>query len=180
MVAALPLTACADADTPDGSSDPAATDASTDIDTDAPADEDADADAPAGDPGSEVADPVDMADEPTADVPAPTDQDPAESTPATAALFFDGRQVPIAEACNGADGAVIATTQGEVTIQAILEDPEPAMRYMAEGEELYIEDVTTSEMGITTVYEGTFEPAGSEPLDVRFEVGDTSDLDDCS
>lgn len=39
--------------------------------------------------------------------------------PATVALSFDGQPVPIVLACNGADGGVVVTTEGEVTITLV-------------------------------------------------------------
>lgn len=98
--------------------------------------------------------------------------------PVTVALWFDDQRVPIESACNGVDGAVLATTVGEVTITIVREEG-LAMRYQAEGLEAETSDVTEQETGVTSVYEATLESADVPAVDVRMETGDTSVLPDC-
>lgn len=130
-------------------------------------------------------------DEPPAGAPAPdvteatgVDETPAAggdaggTRPATVALTFDGQPVPVATACLGADGAVLATTEGEVTVTLVQEEG-TALRYSGEGMTAETSDVTVEEVGETTVYHATLESDEVPAVLVALEVGDTSDLADC-
>ena len=66
-------------------------------------------------------------------------------------LAFDGREVPVATTCTGADGAVLATTEGEVTITLVREEG-PALRYRGEGAEAETSDVAIEGGTDTTTY----------------------------
>lgn len=94
------------------------------------------------------------------------------------ALTFDGQRVPIADACNGVDGAVLATTEGEVTITLVQEEG-TALRYQAEGFMAETDQVEVEEVGISTIYRATLESDDVPAVDVELELGDTSVLDDC-
>lgn len=97
---------------------------------------------------------------------------------AAVSLSFDGQPVPIATACTGADGAVLVTTEGEVTVILVREDG-TALRYNGEGMTAETSDVTIEEIGQSTVYEATLESDQVEPVDVTLEVADTSELEEC-
>jgi hypothetical protein len=97
----------------------------------------------AGDDGTVAGAPAtsaDRTDDPGAGTAAPeapaTARDAATPDPTgpvgPVTLAFDGREVPVASACAGADGAVLATTEGEVTIMLVREQG-LAMRLVAEG-----------------------------------------------
>lgn len=101
-----------------------------------------------------------------------------DTRPATVALSFDGLPVPIATACTGADGAVLATTDGEVTVTLVQEDA-AALRYSGEGMTAETTEVTVEEIGESTVYRATLESEQVPAVEVTFEVGDTSELEDC-
>lgn len=77
------------------------------------------------------------------------------STPAPTSLDLDGRTVPLVSECSGVDGAVLVTTQGEVTIMLVREDG-LALRYSGEGAMAETSDVTTVENADgTATYTGT-------------------------
>lgn len=97
---------------------------------------------------------------------------------AAVSLSLDGQPVPIATACAGADGAVLVTTEGEVTVTLVREDG-TALRYDGEGMTAETSDVTIEEVGQSTIYEATLESDEVEPVDVTLEVTDTSELEGC-
>lgn len=98
--------------------------------------------------------------------------------PATVALFLDGRRVPVTAACNGVDGAVLATTEGEVTV-ALVREEGTALRYRAEGLTAETDQVEVEEIGVSTIYRGTIASDEVPAVDVELELSDTSVLDDC-
>lgn len=133
---------------------------------------------PAEDTSDEPDEPADPA-EPAEDDAAEDDDAAAGGTePATVALTFDGQRVPIAAACNGVDGAVLATTEGEVTITLVQEEG-TALRYQAEGLSAETDQVEVEEVGISTIYRATIESDDVPAVDVEMELGDTSVLEDC-
>ncbi len=159
--AALLLAACAGDE---------ATDTGTGTDVEQPADDDTDDDAAAED---ETA--ADETDDEAAD-----DEDAAAggSQLLTVGLTFDGQRVPIATSCNGVDGAVLATTEGEVTI-ALVREEGVALRYAAEGMTAETADVEVEQIGQSTIYRATLESDQVPAVDVEMELGDTSVLEDC-
>ena len=98
--------------------------------------------------------------------------------PVTVAVTLDGQRVPIASACNGVDGAVLATTEGEVTISLVREEG-TALRYQAEGFSAETADVELEEIGVSDVYRATLSSDEVPAVDVELELGDTSVLPDC-
>ena len=110
--------------------------------------------------------------------PAADDSAGGGIQPATVALSFDGQPVPIVLACNGADGAVLVTTEGEVTVTLVQEDG-LALRYSGEGLTAETSDVEVEEIGVSTVYRGTVESDAVPAVDITLELGDTSVLDEC-
>ena len=104
--------------------------------------------------------------------------DAAGSQLAAVALRFDRQPVPIANACSGADGAVLVTTEGEVTVTLVREDG-VALRYSGEGMTAETADVTVEEVGESTIYRATLESDEVPAVDVSLELGDTSTLEDC-
>lgn len=172
--AALLLTACAGDDVED-TTDGAATEQPADDATDEPA-EDA-TDEPADDTTEE---PTEDTTDDSSSEEEPTEEDAAAggTQPATVALTFDGQAVPIATACNGVDGAVLATTEGEVTITLVQEEG-IALRYQGEGMTAETDQVEVEEIGESTVYRATLESDEVPAVDVELELGDTSVLDDC-
>ena len=98
--------------------------------------------------------------------------------PATVALSFDEQPVPIALACNGADGAVLVTTEGEVTVTLVQEEG-TALRYNGEGMTAETTDVTVEQIGESTVYRATLQSEEVPAVDVTLELGDTSVLEEC-
>ena len=127
--------------------------------------------------GQATDDSTDTADDPAADEDG-TEDAAGGTQPATVALTFDGQRVPVATACNGVDGAVLATTEGEVTITLVQEEG-TALRYQAEGMTAETDQVEVEEVGISTIYRATIESDDVPALDVEMELGDTSVLDDC-
>lgn len=114
-----------------------------------------------------------------ADADSDTKDDAAagDTQPATVALSFDGQQAPIAEACNDVGGAVLATTEGEVTI-TLVRGERTVMRYEGEGRTAETDEVDVEEIGASTIYSATLVPE-LPAVDVELELGDTSVLDDC-
>ena len=96
----------------------------------------------------------------------------------TVGLSFDGQRVPIADACSGVDGAVLATTEGEVTITLVREEG-TALRYDGEGLTAETDEVEVEEIGESTIYRATLESDQVPAVDVELELGDTSVLEDC-
>lgn len=140
------------------------------------------------DAGETVEDPTEssdgMGDEPAIDEPAVdpmTDGDAAAggTQPAAIALTFDGQRVPIANACNTADGGVAATTEGEVTITLVRTETSVALRYSDEGMTAETDLLDVSEVGDFVVYEATLSSDDVPAVDVILEISDTSVLDDC-
>ncbi len=86
-------------------------------------------------------------------------------------LAFDGRAVPVAVACTGADGAIVVTTQGEVTITLVREDG-LALRYSAEGTEAETDEVAVHGGTDTTTYTATLSSADVAPVEVSMVVMD--------
>ncbi|MDX1620304.1 MAG: hypothetical protein R3320_04895 [Nitriliruptorales bacterium] len=116
--------------------------------------------------------------QPTAGDESPSGDATGGSQLAAVALRFDGESVPVASACNGADGAVLATTVGEVTITLVREDG-TALRYNGEGMVAETSDVTVEEIGESTIYRATLQSDEVPAVDVELELGDTSTLSDC-
>ena len=156
--AALLLTACAGDDT---------------TDVGAPAEQPADG-------VTDDTDDTDGMDDAADDGDGSTDGDAAAggSQLLTVGLWFDGQRVPIASACNGVDGAVLATTEGEVTISLVREEG-IALRYQAEGGTAETDDVEVEEIGESTIYRATLASEQVPAVDVEMELGDTSVLEDC-
>lgn len=138
-----------------------------------------------GDEGGDTADDL-AGEQPTDDAlggEQPTDDGGEDATdggiqPATVALFLDGRRVPVTAACNGVDGAVLATTEGEVTV-ALVREEGTALRYRAEGLTAETDQVEVEEIGVSTIYRGTIASDEVPAVDVELELSDTSVLDDC-
>jgi hypothetical protein len=101
-----------------------------------------------------------------ADTANTTDTLPSTSAPATLAL--DGTTVPLVHECAGVDGAVLVTTQGEVTVTLVREDG-LALRYSGEGATAETGDVTTTDNADgSTTYTGTI--SGSDTGTVAIEL----------
>lgn len=109
---------------------------------------------------------------------APADQDGTPVSPVT--LAFDGRAVPIATQCTGADGAILATTQGEVTITLVREDG-LSLRYAAEGTRAETDEVAVRGGTDTTTYTATLSSDDVAPVEVTMVVMDdaTAALEAC-
>lgn len=103
-------------------------------------------------------------DDTTTDGAVPT---PDEETPVV--LAFDGRAVPLATACAGVDGAILATTEGEVTITLVQEEG-TSLRYEAEGTTTETDEVTVDDSQDDTVYSATFSSDEVEELAVTMTV----------
>lgn len=116
------------------------------------------------------------------DAPADDEQDEdaagGDSQLLAVGLTFDGQRVPIATSCNGVDGAVLATTEGEVTVTLVREEG-VALRYAGEGMTAETDDVEVEEIGESTIYRATLESDQVPAVDVEMELGDTSVLPDC-
>ena len=98
----------------------------------------------------------------------------AEGVPTTDAedpvvLAFDGQQVPLAEACTGADGAILATTEGEVTITLVRGD-DVALRYASEDAIAESEEVAVTTSQDENLYAATLSSEQVEPLSVTMAV----------
>ena len=172
VVAAVLLlaTACAGDDTQD-TSDGSATEQPADDTADEP--DDGATDEPADDSADEPSE--DTADD-GASEEEPGDEDAAAggTQPATVALTFDGQRVPIATACNGVDGAVLATTEGEVTITLVQEEG-VTLRYEAEGATAETDEVTVDESEDDTIYTATLSGEQVDPLAVTLAVASGAD-----
>ena len=106
----------------------------------------------------------------TVPAPAPaTDEGDGAIDPVT--LAFDGREVPVATACAGADGAVLATTEGEVTITLVREEG-LALRYLGEGARAETTDVTVEGGTDATTYTATLSSDDVPPVEVTMAVMD--------
>lgn len=162
LAATALLTACAGDDTTDADAD-----APTDQVEDGATDDTDDVDDGAGDDADDAA-----------DEQADGDAAAGGSQLLTVGLWFDGQRVPIATSCNGADGAVLATTEGEVTITLVHEES-TALRYNGEGMTAETDDVEVEEVGESTIYRATLESDQVPAVEVQMEVGDTSVLEDC-
>lgn len=127
--------------------------------------------------GDDVADTTDPGAEQPADDQTADDAAAGDTQPVTVALSFDGQQMPIVQACNGVDGAVLATTEGEVTIMLVREE-RTVLRYEGEGRTAETDEVSVDEVGASTIYRATLVPE-LPAVDVALELGDTSVLDDC-
>lgn len=159
VVAAVGLTACGgdDTSTPEPTATSATPDAVTTTDPAVEPTTDATAtDAPSPRPTASSADPT------TAEVPTPDTTDPV-------VLAFDGRAVPLATACAGVDGSILATTEGEVTITLVREEG-TALRYQAEGTTAETDEVTVDESADDTVFTATLSSEQVEPLAVTMTV----------
>ena len=97
---------------------------------------------------------------------------------AAVVLTLDGKRATLMAACNGVDGAVLATTQGEVTVTLVREEG-TALRYNGEGMIAETSDVEVEEIGSSTVYRATLESDEVPAVEVAFEINDVSTLDDC-
>ena len=86
-------------------------------------------------------------------------------------LAFDDREVPVVTTCTGADGAVLATTEGEVTITLVREEG-PALRYRGEGAEAESTDVTVEGGTDTTTYTATLSSGDVPSIAVTMVVMD--------
>lgn len=84
-------------------------------------------------------------------------------------LGFDGRTVPVATTCAGADGAILATTEGEVTITLVQEDG-VALRYSGEGATAETDEVAVDESEDRSVYTATLSSDQVEELTVTLTV----------
>ena len=113
-----------------------------------------------------------------AEEPPASDAAAGGTQPATVSLSFDGQPVPIVLACGGADGGVVVTTEGEVTVALVQEDG-TALRYSGEGMTAETSEVTVEEIGESTVYRAMLQSAEVPALEVTLELGDTSELQDC-
>lgn len=119
------------------------------------------------------------ADTPTEDAPAdaPADDEEPAAAPADdpamspVTLAFDGREVPVATQCTGVDGAILATTQGEVTI-TLVREAGLALRYQAEGTTAETDEVQVTGGTDTTTYRATLSSDEVAPLDVTMVVMD--------
>ena len=112
---------------------------------------------------------TDSPDTPTTDAP----------TPAAVTLTFDGRTVPIATACAGVDGAVLATTEGEVTISLVREEG-VALRYNGEGFTAETDEVQVEETADGATYTATLSSDQVDPVEVVMTVAAAvDDLPDC-
>lgn len=114
------------------------------------------------------------------ETPSSDDTDGGDDASQLAAvvLTLDGRRAALMTACNGADGAVLATTQGEVIVTLVREDG-IALRYNGEGMIAETSDVEVEEIGASTVYRATLKSDQVPAVEVAFEINDTSTLDDC-
>ena len=102
--------------------------------------------------------------------PAPAaDPDSVAVEPVT--LAFDGREVPVATSCLGADGAILATTEGEVTITLVREEG-VALRYAAEGTTAETDEVVVEGGTDTTTYTATLSSDDVAPVEVAMVVMD--------
>lgn len=171
-VAAIGLAACGTAEVADdvAAPDPAAA-ATTEPDAEptAPAAEDEG-------PGTDVVPttpPVEDEGPGTDTPPAPAaDPDGAvDSAVEPVTLAFDGREVPVAQACTGADGAILATTEGEVTITLVREEG-VALRYQAEGSTAETDEVAVEGGTDTTTYRATLSSPEVAPVAVTMVVMD--------
>ena len=131
-------------------------------------------------PGTDVV-PAAPADD-QAPAPAPEmDRDEDAGAPVSpVTLAFDGREVPIATQCTGADGAILATTQGEVTITLVREEG-VALRYQAEGTSAEADEVAVEGGTDATTYTATLSSDDVAPVEVTMVVMDdaTFALDAC-
>lgn len=169
VVAALGLTACGtgettstgelgdDAPVPAAPVDPSTTEEATDAPDDAPA---------RGESGENPASP----DGTVTDAPPASEAEvPMADAETPVVLGFDGRQVPLVEACAGADGAIRATTEGEVTVTLVREDG-VALRYEAEDATAETDEVTVDDSRDDTIYTATLSSEQVEPLAVTLAV----------
>lgn len=117
---------------------------------------------------------------PDTDTPPAPAVDPAEGAVDPITLAFDGRSVPVATACTGADGAFLATTEGEVTITLVREEG-LAMRYQAEGTSAETDEVAVEGGTDTTTYTATLSSDDVAPVEVTMVTMDdvASTLDAC-
>jgi hypothetical protein len=107
---------------------------------------------------------------------APTTDAP---TPAAVTLTFDDRTVPIATACAGVDGAVLATTEGEVTISLVREEG-IALRYHGEGFTADSDEVQVEDTADGATYTATLSSDQVDPVDVVMTVtAAADDLPNC-
>lgn len=103
--------------------------------------------------------------------PTPHATDPGSAPVAPVALAFDGHEVPVATRCAGADGAILATTDGEVTISLIREEG-IALRYEAEGSTAETDEVAVTGGTDTTTYTATLSSDQVDPVEVTMVVMD--------
>lgn len=159
LAAALLVTGCAD-------TDPATDDGAV---TGQPADDGAD---------EAVDDTPDDTDDTDEQVAGGEDATAGSTQPAAVTLTLDGRRVPLTGACNGVDGAVLATTQGEVTVTLVREEG-TALRYAGEGMTAETDQVEVETVGESTVHRATLQSDQVPTVDVELELGDTSLLGTC-
>lgn len=141
---------------------------------------------PDGDPSTAPQSEQEQPDDEPSDVDSPPSGDDAASAgedgettqPADVALSFDGQQVPVATACNGVDGAVLVTTEGEVTITLVQEEG-TALRYDGEGMLAETADVEVETIDQTTIYTATLASDQVPAVDVALEITDTTGLPEC-
>jgi hypothetical protein len=179
-VAAIGLAACGSAEVADDVAAPAPTvDATTEpaAEETAPAveDEGPGTDVVPTSPPAEQQPPAAVEDEgPGTDTPPAPAADPdadADGAVQPVTLAFDGREVPVAEACTGVDGAILATTEGEVTITLVREEG-TALRYQAEGSSAETDEVTVEGGTDTTTYRATLSSPEVAPIAVTLVVMD--------
>ncbi len=121
-------------------------------------------------PGTDVVPAAPADDQPPA--PAPEVEVEEEFTPVSpVTLAFDGREVPIATQCTGVDGAILATTEGEVTITLVREEG-IALRYQAAGTSAETDQVTVGGGTDATTYTATLSSDDVDAVEVTMVVMD--------
>ena len=175
VVAALGLTACGgggasptgggqvdgEAPAPMAPAFPSSTIESTNAPDDAPA---------RGDAGDNPAE-VDPSATVTAAPPLTESEVPAADPQTPVVLAFDGRQVPIAESCVGADGAIRTTTEDGITITLVRGD-DAALRYDSEGATAETDELTVDDSPDDNVYTATLSSEDVDPLAVNLSILD--------
>jgi hypothetical protein len=174
--AAIGLAACGTTEPPEVASTTTPSEVETTSDA-APADDETSA--PAGEPTEDATEADTPTDTPTEAAPAdaPADDEEPAAAPADdpavspVTLAFDGREVPVATQCTGVDGAILATTEGEVTI-TLVREAGLALRYQAEGTTAETDAVEVTGGTDTTTYRATLSSDEVAPLDVTMVVMD--------
>lgn len=101
-----------------------------------------------------------------------------DSQLADVAVSIDGDRIGLEGACQGADGAVVATaTTGRQII--LVREEGPAIRLSTEGDTFTeTTDVTTNQIGVSEIYEGSV-PVEGQPTPVSIEVRTDVELAPC-